>query len=66
LLRAARERAGLRHEEVAASTGLSFGVIRKYESGTTTPRVPTLIRLAELYGVTVDELLDHNPEAVAQ
>jgi transcriptional regulator with XRE-family HTH domain len=57
-LRAAREAAGLRRERSAVESDRSFRSIVAYENGTATPSAGTLITLAQLYGVAVEDLLD--------
>jgi transcriptional regulator with XRE-family HTH domain len=62
-LRAARQNTGLSREAVALAVGRGWATIRNYETGTNVPSTSTLFALAELYGVTVDALLDSEPVA---
>lgn len=55
--RQARLKAGLSVRAVMAATGVSDAAVYQWETGVTVPRAPMLVRLSELYGVTVDELL---------
>jgi transcriptional regulator with XRE-family HTH domain len=57
-LRAFRERSGLTREQAAVFGGISYGGLEHIEAGRVFPRVDTLIRLAHLYGVTIDEIVD--------
>lgn len=56
-LRKWRERKGLSQKEVAISLGVAPPQISKWESGTTDPTLENLIKLCELYGVTLDEIV---------
>lgn len=60
-LRAARESASLRQEDVAAKLGISRPAVVHWESGRSEPKATTLGRLAKLYGVTADSLLGLRP-----
>lgn len=59
---AARERAGLTPQRVAATVGVSLRTVRYAEAGTYTPRADALVRMADLYGVPVDDLFTHGTE----
>lgn len=48
---------GYSQEEVAGKIGISRQAYAKWESGATVPDVEKCVRLAELYGTTVDGLL---------
>lgn len=60
----ARTKCGLSQAEVGKSVGVSDAAVSMWETGKTLPRVPMLRRVAELYGCTVDELLDDEKETV--
>ena len=53
----ARRRAGLLQREVAEALGVSTGAVAMWDTGERKPRADTLVKLAALYGTTVDELL---------
>ena len=53
----AREKAGLTQAEVAKALGVDQSAVSLWETGKTAPRAALLPKLADLYGVTVDELL---------
>lgn len=55
--REARLNAGLSVREVMAATGVSDAAVYQWETGVTAPRAAMLVKLANLYGVTVDDLL---------
>jgi transcriptional regulator with XRE-family HTH domain len=46
----------LKQLEVSEATGISRSQLSRYEAGTTLPSVPTLITLAEFYGVALDKV----------
>lgn len=56
-LRVARALRNLSMREVAAEVGVTAQAISKYETAKMMPRPQVLLRLAELYGVSVDWLL---------
>lgn len=59
----AREAAGISQRDAAKKAGVSRGTIQNAETGTFTPRADALVRMADAYGVTVDDLFIHDPEA---
>lgn len=52
-----RKRSGLSQEKVAEAVGVTRQAIAKWEAGETTPDVLHCDKLAELYGVSLDDLL---------
>ncbi len=58
----ARKRAGLSQAAAAEKIGVDQSAVCLWETGKTNPRVSLLVRLAELYGCTVDELLSDSEE----
>lgn len=54
----ARKRSGLSHEEVAEKLGVSRQTISKWELNETLPDIRQSKHLANLYHVTMDELID--------
>ena len=56
-LRECREKRGLSQKYVAVSLGVAPPQVSKWESGQTKPTLDNLIGLADLYRVTLDELL---------
>ena len=57
-IKAARERKGLTQLKFALEAHVSPGTIQRWEAGKL-PRVSELIRVAELLGVTTDELVEN-------
>ena len=53
-----REQAGLTQQQVADTVHLSFGTISHYELGITVPPSEIVYRLADLYGVSADYILN--------
>ena len=53
-----RTRSGLSQERVAELVGVSRQSVTKWESGQSAPSTEKLFRLAEIFGTTVDMLLD--------
>ena len=56
-LKEARETNKLSQKYVAATVGVSAPTVSEWESGKKTPTVENLLKLSDLYGVTVDYLL---------
>lgn len=56
-----REAAGLKQAEMAEAIGISTMTLSRYESSTREPRATELLKMSELFGCTVDELLGKNP-----
>lgn len=55
--REARKNAGLSVKQVCEKLGVSDASVYFWESGINIPRGTRLLEVAELYGVTVDDLL---------
>lgn len=53
----ARQRRGITQREAADAASIALGTLRRWEQGVNEPDVESLVMLADLYGVTVDELL---------
>lgn len=53
-----RTRKGLSQEELAEKTGLNLRTIQRIENGETAPRGDSLKRLAEVFGVSAEEITD--------
>lgn len=56
----ARKKSGLSQENVAEKLGVSRQTISKWETDDTLPDIRQSKRLAVLYGVTLDELIDYH------
>lgn len=59
----ARRKKGLSQEEVAERLGVSRQTISKWETGETLPDIQQAKRLAMLYGLSLDELIELDPDA---
>lgn len=59
-----RERANLTQKEAAFSLGVSIQSISNWENDVRRPSLEQLVKIAELYKVTADELLGRVPVAV--
>lgn len=57
---AARINAGLSQGEVARRLGINQSTVSYWESGKKLPRGTTLVKLADLYCCTIDELMGRN------
>lgn len=60
----ARKRAGKSQEAVAEKLGVSRQTISKWETGETIPDIYQTKRLSELYGLSLDELVDIEPDQI--
>lgn len=56
----ARKKSGLSQENVAEKLGVSRQTISKWETDDTLPDIRQSKRIAVLYGVTLDELIDYD------
>ena len=61
-LYSARKKSGLSQEEVAEKLGVSRQTISKWESGETLPDIRQSKRLAVLYRLSLDELIDFDAD----
>lgn len=57
-----REEAGMTQKQLAEKIGNVQRNISNWESGNSQPDLDTIVRLAELFGVTTDELLGRTNE----
>ena len=60
-----RKEKGLTQEELASHMGVSPQAVSKWENDQTCPDISALPKLARLFGVTVDELLEGKEETPA-
>lgn len=51
---------GYKREYVAELMGLSYYAIREYEQGKREPNISNLIKLADIYNCSIDELVGRN------
>lgn len=57
ILRILRRQRGWSQKEIAARVGVSRGAVAMWESGRSSPDAEMLVKLAQLFGTTVDTLL---------
>jgi transcriptional regulator with XRE-family HTH domain len=57
-LKILRVQAGLSQRDLAKKLDCNSVAIAKYEAGTVTPRVETIIRLSKLFAVTIDDMIN--------
>lgn len=62
----ARTKAGLSQRAVAQELGITDAAVSLWETGKTLPRATLLLKLAALYGCTVDELLREDEPTVGK
>ncbi len=58
-LTAAREHVGLSREELGSRAGLNAATIYRLEAGDRQPRLPTIVVLAEVLGMTASDLIQN-------
>ena len=56
-LKIVRKYAGLTQSQVANATGIPLGTLRRWEQGVNEPDMESVVKLAELYGVSTDTIL---------
>jgi len=56
-LKDARNKAGMTQRQAAEKSGIPLGTLRRWEQGVNEPDTDSIIRLADLYGVSTDEML---------
>lgn len=59
-----REQHGLTQQQTADKLNLVLSTYRSYETGTREPSIEMLVMLSELYDVSIDYILDHQPKPV--
>lgn len=59
LLKMHRQNAKLSQRAVAETLGISLRGYQQYEQGLFEPNIEKLIKLADMFGITVDELIGH-------
>lgn len=64
-LRQLRQQHSFTQADLAEKLGLSKANVCKYEAGSVEPNIDTLLRLSELFNVSVDYLLGHNSPVMA-
>ena len=59
-LRRLREAKDMTRDEFGAEFGISPYSVRNFESGEKSPKIPTLVKYADFYDLSLDELLGRN------
>lgn len=59
-----RKKSGLTQEQLAESIGISFQAISKWENNISLPDVSLVPKLAQIFGVTTDEIFAYNLEEI--
>lgn len=65
-IRALRQRAGMSQQELGQLLGVSAVAVGKWERGQTQPDIKSLMRMADIFGTTIDDLCDHAPVQPAE
>ena len=61
-IRAMRNERGLTQQQLADALGVNKQTVCEWEHGRTFPRIDTLRKLAQYFGVTIDYLLEQRVE----
>lgn len=61
-LRTLRNERRLMQRDVAEAIGAAVRAYQRYEYGEREPQLSTLVALADFYGISVDELICHEPK----
>lgn len=56
-LKIVRKHAGLTQAQASEATGIPLGTLRRWEQGVNEPDMESVVKLAELYGVSTDTIL---------
>lgn len=62
IIRKYRKNKGMTQEEMAACLGVTTPAVNKWEKGNTLPDITLLVPIAQLLGITTDELLSFKIE----
>ncbi len=57
-----RHALNLTQGELAEKLGGKFSLVSNYENGYSTPDIYTLCKLAEIFGITLDELVEYSDD----
>ena len=61
-IRELRKGANLTQEALAAALNISYQSVSKWEAGAASPDISHLVPLANIFGVTLDELFDRGKD----
>ena len=56
-LRMVRKENGLTQAELAERVGISINSVRLYESGKITPKIGTMIKIADIFGMSINDFV---------
>jgi transcriptional regulator with XRE-family HTH domain len=56
-----RELKGISQEELAKSVGVHKSAVSKWEKGIYSPKLEIIPKIADFFGVSIDELFSHEP-----
>ena len=56
-----REERGLKQKDVAADLNISRSTYSSYETGAREPSLDMLIKIADYFGLSIDDMLSHHP-----
>lgn len=56
-----RQKKGLSQQRLGDMLGVSATAVHKWEHGQSQPDIPALQRMSAIFGVSIDELCDHQP-----
>lgn len=59
-----REKIGISQRQLALKLGLQPQYLSNYESGKIQPNIETLIKIADYFNVSIDELLERETESI--
>ena len=63
-LKKLRKRIGVNQKEIAEKIGVTDKTYANYENGNTEPNIQTIIKLADYFHITADELLGRNQQNI--
>lgn len=61
-----RQKKGISQQTLGEMLGVSATAVHKWEHGLSQPDIPALRRMSEIFGVSIDELCDHQPPSDPQ
>ena len=65
-IKALRKERNMTQERLADLVGVSFQAVSKWENGIALPDITLVPRLAQIFGVTTDELFDYNQKEIRE
>ena len=64
ILKELRAKVGLSQAELSKKTGIAMTTLFNYELGKCEPKIETLIKLADFYNVSIDELVGRETDTI--